>query len=541
MALCPLLAAVWLSLGTASSWCFREERFIGLGNYAFLLRDARFWSALGNTAYFTALAVALELLLALPLALSLDHASPGAGLLRAAVLVPWAIPTVVAAKLWAWLFNPDSASCHRLCPAARRQLARPARATRCTPPSSWTSGRRRRSWRCSCSPACRPSREDLVQARRGWTARPRGGASAASRCRCSGPTILLALLFRTPRRVPRVRRRLRPHRGRPGEHDRDALACTRTRRCCARATSARLRPRASSTFLCVIAISVVCVWLLGARRGGATGEARCEPSRCGGRRPRRDVLPRPLRLAGAHLALAGGRARAASALRTLPSRTTRPRSPAAASRAPSLNIAARERRDRGCSPGARRAGRVRPRAARRARWRRALLAAALAISMFPPIATVAPLYLAAPGRAAPATPSPASSSRTRASPCRSRCGSSPALPRAPRRALPRRARGRVHAASARSAGCSSPSPRPALATAALLVFIFAWNEFLYAVTFLTSPARRTVPVAISLFAGEHTRALGRIAAAVRRSRPFRSSRSRSCSSAASSRGSPPAR
>ncbi|AFE10489.1 putative sugar ABC transporter permease [Corallococcus coralloides DSM 2259] len=106
VALYPVLAAIWLSLHRFIL-VFGERRFTGLENYAYLMGDARFWSALGNTAYFTAVAVTVELLLAVPLALLLNRAFPGRGLLRASVLVPWAIPTVVSARLWAWMFNPD--------------------------------------------------------------------------------------------------------------------------------------------------------------------------------------------------------------------------------------------------------------------------------------------------------------------------------------------------------------------------------------------------------------------------------------------------
>ncbi len=117
VALYPILAAVWLSL-QRFILVFRERRFIGLDNYAFLLSDARFWSALGNTAYFTLVAVAVELLLAVPLALLLNRAFPGRGLLRASALIPWAIPTVVSARLWAWMFNPDYGLINRLLPGA---------------------------------------------------------------------------------------------------------------------------------------------------------------------------------------------------------------------------------------------------------------------------------------------------------------------------------------------------------------------------------------------------------------------------------------
>lgn len=117
VALYPILAAVWLSLHRFIL-VFRERRLIGLDNYAFLLSDARFWTALGNTAYFTAVAVSVELLLAVPLALLLHRAFPGRGLLRASALIPWAIPTVVSARLWAWLFNPDHGLINRLLPGA---------------------------------------------------------------------------------------------------------------------------------------------------------------------------------------------------------------------------------------------------------------------------------------------------------------------------------------------------------------------------------------------------------------------------------------
>ena len=115
VALYPLGAALLLSLQRVVL-VFGEREFIGLANYRFLLHDARFWSALGNTAYFTLLAVSLELALGLPLALALHARFPGRGLFRAGILIPWAIPTVVSAKLWAWLFNPDYGLINALLP-----------------------------------------------------------------------------------------------------------------------------------------------------------------------------------------------------------------------------------------------------------------------------------------------------------------------------------------------------------------------------------------------------------------------------------------
>jgi multiple sugar transport system permease protein len=111
----PLLAATWLSLHRFIL-VFGERRFVGLDNYRFLLADPRFAEALGNTVYFAAVAVTLEFALGLPLALLLHQSFRGRGLLRAAALLPWAIPTVVSAKLWAWLFNPDHGLLNRLWP-----------------------------------------------------------------------------------------------------------------------------------------------------------------------------------------------------------------------------------------------------------------------------------------------------------------------------------------------------------------------------------------------------------------------------------------
>ncbi len=112
VAVVPVLAAVWLSLHR-SIVVFHEERFIGLLNFRFLLADGRFWSALRTTAYFTLVAVAVEIALGLLVALVLQEAG---GAMRAAVILPWAIPTAVSARMWAWLFNADYGLLHRLAP-----------------------------------------------------------------------------------------------------------------------------------------------------------------------------------------------------------------------------------------------------------------------------------------------------------------------------------------------------------------------------------------------------------------------------------------
>jgi len=86
---------------------FDISRFVGLDNYLFLLNDGRFWNALGNTAYFTALSVSLELALGLSIALLINRSFRLRGAVRAVVLIPWAIPTVVSARMWEWMYNTD--------------------------------------------------------------------------------------------------------------------------------------------------------------------------------------------------------------------------------------------------------------------------------------------------------------------------------------------------------------------------------------------------------------------------------------------------
>ncbi|MGE3525167.1 MAG: carbohydrate ABC transporter permease, partial [Gemmatimonadales bacterium] len=105
----PLLYTGWESLhlhDLRMPWLGRP--FIGLDNYLELARDPRFWGSLAHTLFFSLTSVALELGLGLVLALAMNRAFRGRGLLRAAILVPWAIPTVVAALLWRFMFDGNT-------------------------------------------------------------------------------------------------------------------------------------------------------------------------------------------------------------------------------------------------------------------------------------------------------------------------------------------------------------------------------------------------------------------------------------------------
>ncbi len=86
---------------------FHISKFVGMENYLFLLHDRRFWNALGHTFYFTGVSVAMEFLLGMGIALLVHRTFPGKGLMRTIILIPWAIPTVVSARIWEWIYNPD--------------------------------------------------------------------------------------------------------------------------------------------------------------------------------------------------------------------------------------------------------------------------------------------------------------------------------------------------------------------------------------------------------------------------------------------------
>lgn len=109
IALFPLAWTLWESLHVHDlRMPWRGKPFVWLANYAEVLGDGRFWGALWHTGIFTIGTVTLELALGLILALALNRAYRGRGLVRATVLVPWAIPTVVAALLWRFMFDSQA-------------------------------------------------------------------------------------------------------------------------------------------------------------------------------------------------------------------------------------------------------------------------------------------------------------------------------------------------------------------------------------------------------------------------------------------------
>jgi multiple sugar transport system permease protein len=101
----PALWVFWLSLRQRMP-VFGIDYFAGFAHYAFLATDARFWSAARVTVIFTILSVALELLFGVAVALALRGQRVGRRSALALLLLPWALPSVVTARLFEWLYHP---------------------------------------------------------------------------------------------------------------------------------------------------------------------------------------------------------------------------------------------------------------------------------------------------------------------------------------------------------------------------------------------------------------------------------------------------
>jgi multiple sugar transport system permease protein len=112
----PVIAALRESLYQrgqgldANGFVVQGDKFVGLRNYTDIFtgpNSAAFWNAFWNTTFFTVVTVTIETVLGVAMALVMHRAFRGRGFVRASILVPWAIPTVVSGLLWRWVFQAD--------------------------------------------------------------------------------------------------------------------------------------------------------------------------------------------------------------------------------------------------------------------------------------------------------------------------------------------------------------------------------------------------------------------------------------------------
>jgi multiple sugar transport system permease protein len=111
----PLLNTVWLAFTDASlTGQGYDWSWSGLENFAYILDDTDFRAALGHTFYFTFVSVSIEVVLGVLVALLLNQEFVGRTFVRALLILPWALPTIVNAVMWRLIYNPEYGSLNAL-------------------------------------------------------------------------------------------------------------------------------------------------------------------------------------------------------------------------------------------------------------------------------------------------------------------------------------------------------------------------------------------------------------------------------------------
>ena len=105
VALYPLGKTVFQSFTDQEFLALAPTKWVGLQNYKDLWHDTVFRDSIWETVKFTLITVTFEFALGLIIALVVNSSFKGRGVMRAVMLVPWAIPTVVAAQMWKWMLD----------------------------------------------------------------------------------------------------------------------------------------------------------------------------------------------------------------------------------------------------------------------------------------------------------------------------------------------------------------------------------------------------------------------------------------------------
>lgn len=103
----PLIRTFYLSLTDTSLFGFGGSHFVGLANFAKAAASHDLQAATLHTLYFVVLSLLIEVPLGVLVALLLNQRFRGRAFIRTLVIVPWAIPTVVNAVMWQWIYNPS--------------------------------------------------------------------------------------------------------------------------------------------------------------------------------------------------------------------------------------------------------------------------------------------------------------------------------------------------------------------------------------------------------------------------------------------------
>jgi len=103
----PIIRTMWLSFTSYSLAYPWRTQFIGLKNYIDFFTSFNFWATIGRTAYFTVISSGIEIILGIAIAYLINLHLKGWKILRTIVIIPWAVPTVVNAIMWKWIYNAE--------------------------------------------------------------------------------------------------------------------------------------------------------------------------------------------------------------------------------------------------------------------------------------------------------------------------------------------------------------------------------------------------------------------------------------------------
>lgn len=103
----PIVYTFILSFFNAPTGLNQVRTFIWLGNYIAMMKDPEFWDTIRRTLYFTIVSVVLEMAMGLGVAQLINSHPWGWKFLRFALIVPWAVPTIVNGAMWRWIYSAD--------------------------------------------------------------------------------------------------------------------------------------------------------------------------------------------------------------------------------------------------------------------------------------------------------------------------------------------------------------------------------------------------------------------------------------------------
>ena len=113
LVLYPFLYTIYISV-FETNMLEVTDNFIALSQYKKVLADSAFWKSLSVTVYFAVVSIVVQTSLGMGIALLLNTKFKGRGFMRGLILAPWAVPTIVNANLWSWIYQASYGALNKL-------------------------------------------------------------------------------------------------------------------------------------------------------------------------------------------------------------------------------------------------------------------------------------------------------------------------------------------------------------------------------------------------------------------------------------------